>query len=140
LLCFFIFIWMHSLGCNIVRMHWCLKCYMYKNCWQSHWILNERHSRRNISFILFDNHDVAVVTLLLLCHLQGVMREKCQSEIWSCYNFDISRCWRWNKCKLHVRKSFLYIVIKQRDHQFNQFRNKEKLILLTFNKAESSSI
>ncbi len=31
-----------------------------------------------------------------------------------------------------MRKSLLYIVIKQRDHQSNQFRNKEKLILLMF--------
>ncbi len=113
---------------------------MYKNCWQSHQILNERHSRRNISFILLNNYNVAVVMLSLLCHLQGVMREKHWSEIWSCYDFDILRCWRWNECELHMRKSFLYVAIKQRDHQSNWFRNKEKLILLTFNKAESLSI
>jgi len=139
-LCFFIFIWMHSLDCDIVKMCWCLKCYMYKNCWQFHQILNKKHSRRNISFILFNNYDVAVIMLLLLCCLQGVTRRKHQSEIQSCYDFDILRCWRWNECKLCMRKSFLYVVIKQRDHWFNQFRNKEKLILLTFNKAESSSI
>ncbi len=83
LLHFFIFVWVHSLDCNIVRMYWCLECYMYRNCWQSHQILNERYSRRIIFFILFDNHDVAVVMLSLLCHLQDVMREKHQSEIWS---------------------------------------------------------
>ncbi len=42
------------------------------------------------------------------------------------------RCWWWNECKLHMRKSFLYVAIKQRDHQSNWFRNKEKLISLIF--------
>jgi len=132
LLCFFIFVQTHSLGCNIVRMCWCLKCYMYKNHWQAYWILNERYSRKNISFILLNDHNVTVVVLSLLCHLWGVMREKHHLKAQSCYNFDLLRCWRWNECKLCVRKSFLYIVIKQRNHQFNQFKNKEKLILLMF--------
>jgi len=131
-LCFFVLIWAHFLDCNIVKTYWCLKCYMYRNCWQFYWILNEKCNRENISFILLNNYNVAVVTLLLLCCLQSVTREKCCSKTWSCYDFDILRCWRWNKCKLYMRKSFLYIVTKQRDHWSNWFRNKEKLILLTF--------
>ena len=129
---FFIFIWVHLLSCNIIRMCWCFKCYIYKNHWQSCWILNERHSRENISFIFLNDYDVAVATLLLLCHLYSIIREKHHSKIWSCYNFDILRCWRWNECKLYVRKSFLYIAIKQRDYWSNWFKNKEKLILLMF--------
>jgi len=31
-----------------------------------------------------------------------------------------------------MRKSFLYIATEQRDHWSNQFKNKEKLILLMF--------
>ncbi len=123
---------MHFLNCNIIKMCWCLKCYTYKNHWQSHWILNERHSKENIFFIFFNDYDVNVTTLSLLCHLYSVIREKHHLKIWSCYDFNILRYWRWNKCKLYMRKSFLYIVIKQRDHQFNQFKNKEKLILLMF--------
>ncbi len=49
---------------------------MYKNHWQSHWIFNEKHNRENISLILFNNHDIAVDMLSLLCYLQDVMREK----------------------------------------------------------------
>jgi len=113
-------------------MYWCFKCYTYRNCWQSHWILNEKYSKENISLIFFNDYDVTVAMLLLLCHLYNVIREKCCSKIWSCYNFDILRCWRWNECKLYMRKSFLYIVIKQRDHWSNQFKNKKKLILLIF--------
>ncbi len=131
-MCFFILIWVHFLDCNIVKMYWCLKCYIYRNCWQSCWILNERHSRENISLIFLNDYDVIVVMLSLLCHLQSIMRKKCCSKTWSCYNFNILRCWRWNECKLHMRKSFLYIAIKQRNHQSNWFRNKEKLILLIF--------
>ena len=129
---FFIFVWMHFLNCNIIKMYWDLKYYMYRNCWQSYWILNKRYSKEDISFIFFNDYNVTVVTLLLLCHLQSVMREKHHSKTWSCYDFNILRCWRWNECKLYVRKSFLYIIIKQRDHQSNQFKNKEKLILLMF--------
>jgi len=92
LLCFFILIWVHSLDCNIVRMHWCLKYHMYKNCWQSHWILNERHNRENISLILLNDYDVTVVALLLLCCLQDVIREKHCSKTQSCYNFNLLRC------------------------------------------------
>jgi len=33
LLCFFILVWAHFLDCNIVRTHWCLKCYTYRNHW-----------------------------------------------------------------------------------------------------------
>ncbi len=113
-------------------MYWCLKCYMYRNCWQSHWILNKRYSRENISLIFLNDYDVVVVTFLLLCCLHSITREKCCSEVWSCYDFDILRCWRWNECKLCIRKSFLYIAIKQRDHWSNWFKNKEKLILLMF--------
>ncbi len=113
-------------------MHWCLKCYMYRNCWQSHWILNERYSRENISLILLDDYDITTITLLLSCCLQSITREKCHSKAWSCYNFNILRCWRWNECKLCMRKSLLYIVTKQRDHWSNWFRNKEKLISLMF--------
>ncbi len=131
-MCFFILVWVHLLDCNIVKMHWCLKCYMYRNCWQSYWILNKRHSRKNIFFILFNDYDVAVIMLLLLCCLQSVTREKHHLKTWSCYNFNISECWRWNECKLCMRKSFLYIVIKQRDHWFNWFENKEKLISFMF--------
>ncbi len=118
-LCFFIFVWVCSLNCNIIRICWCLECYIYKNCWQFHWILNERHNRENISLILFDNYDVAVDMLLLSCHLQDVMREKHHLKIQSCYDFDLLRCWEWNKCELCMRKSFLYIVTEQRDHWFN---------------------
>jgi len=131
-LCFFIFVWMYLLNCNIIRMCWCLKCYMYKNCWQSHWILNERHSRKNISLIFLNDYNVAVTTLLLLCCLYSVMREKHHLKIWSCYDFNMLRCWRWNKYKLYMRKNFLYIATEQRDHQSNWFENKEKLILLMF--------
>ncbi len=129
---FFILVQMHLLDCNIVKMCWCLKCYTYRNHWQFCWILNEKYRRKNISFIFLNDYNVAVVTLLSLCHLQSVMREKHHSKTWSCYDFNIVRCWRWNECKLYVRKSFLYIIIKQRDHQSNQFKNKEKLILLMF--------
>jgi len=132
LLYFFIFVWVHSLDCNIVKMCWCLKCYIYKNCWQFCWILNERHSRRNISFTFLDNYDVIVDTLLLSCHLQDVMRKKHHLKTQSCYDFDLLRCWRWNECKLCMRKSFLYIATEQRDHQFNWFENKEKLISFMF--------
>jgi len=131
-LCFFIFIWVHLLNCNIIKTCWCFKYYMYRNCWQFCWILNERYSKENISFIFLNNYDVTVAMLLLLCCLYSVMRRKCHSKIWSYYDFDILRCWRWNECKLCVRKNFLYIIIKQRDHWFNWFRNKEKLILLIF--------
>jgi len=113
-------------------MYWCLKCYTYRNCWQFCWILNERYSRKNISFIFLNDYDVNVVMLLLLCCLQDVTREKHHSKSQSCYNFDLLRCWRWNECELCIRKSFLYIAIKQRDHWSNWFRNKEKLILLIF--------
>ncbi len=123
---------MHFLDFNIVKICWCLKCYIYRNCWQFCWILNERHNRRNISLILFNNYDIIVFVLLLLCCLQNITREKCHSKAWSCYNFDILRCWRWNECKLCMRKSSLYIAIKQRDHQFNWFKNKEKLISFMF--------
>jgi len=92
LLCFFIFVWAHSLDCNIVRMCWCFKCYIYENYWQFCWILNERHSKENISLIFLDNHNVAVDTLLLLCHLQDVMREKHHLKTQSCCNFDLLRC------------------------------------------------
>ncbi len=131
-MCFFIFIWVHLLDCNIVKMYWCLKCYMYKNHWQSHWILNERHSRKNISLIFLNNYDVIIVMFLLLCYLHSITREKHCLEAQSCYDFNILRCWRWNECKLYVRKSFLYIVIEQINYWFNWFRNKEKLILLMF--------
>jgi len=129
---FFVYVWAHFLNCNIVKMHWCFKCYIYKNCWQFHWILNEKHSRKNISLIFFNNYNVNVVTLLLLCCLQSVTREKHHSKTWSCYDFNILRCWKWNECKLCMRKSFLYIAIKQRDHWSNWFRNKEKLISFMF--------
>ncbi len=119
LLCFFIFIQAHFLNCDIVRIHWCLKCYIYRNHWQSHWILNERHSRENISFIFLNHYDVAVAMLSLSCHLYSVMREKHHLKIWSCYDFNILRCWRWNKCKLYMRKNFLYIAIKQRNYWSN---------------------
>jgi len=113
-------------------MHWCLKCYTYRNCWQSYWILNEKCNRENISLIFLDDYDVNVAMLSLLCHLYSVTREKHHSKVWSCYDFDILRCWRWNEYKLYMRKSFLYIAIKQRDHQSSWFRNKEKLILFIF--------
>ena len=129
---FFIFVWVCFLNCNIVKMYWCLKCYIYRNCWQFCWILNERHSRKNISLIFLNDYNVIVVMFLLLCHLHSIMREKCCSEAWSCYKFNILRCWRWNECKLYMRKSFLYIVTEQRDHQFNWFKNKEKLISFIF--------
>ncbi len=129
---FFVLIWVHLLNCNIIKTHWCLKCYIYRNCWQSYWILNERHSRENISLIFLNDYDITVVTLSLLCCLLSVIREKHHSKTWSCYDFNILRCWRWNECKLYIRKSFLYIVIKQKDHQSNWFKNKEKLILFTF--------
>ena len=112
LLHFFIFVWMHSLDCNIIKMHWCLKCYIYRNYWQFYWILNERHNRENISLIFLNDYNVTVAMLSLLCHLYSVTREKHHSKIWSCYDFDMLRCWRWNECKLCVRKSFLYIAIK----------------------------
>ncbi len=129
---FFIFIQMHFLDFNIIKMHWCLKCYIYRNCWQSHWILNEKHSKKNISFIFLNDYNVTVVVLSLSCCLQSIMREKCHSKAQSCYNFNILRCWRWNEYKLCIRKSLLYIATKQRDHWSNQFRNKEKLISLMF--------
>ena len=113
-------------------MCWCLECYIYKNYWQFHWILNERHSRKNVSLIFLNDYDVAVATLSLLCHLYSVTREKYCAKIWSCYNFDMLRCWRWNECELYVKKNFLYIAIKQKDHWSNWFRNKEKLISLMF--------
>ncbi len=113
-------------------MCWCLKCYIYRNHWQSYWILNERYSRENISFIFLNNYDVVVVTFLLLCSLQNVTTRKHCSKTWSCYDCNILRCWRWNECKLCIRKSILYIAIKQIDHQSNWFRNKEKLISLIF--------
>jgi len=116
LLHFFVLIWVHFLSCNIVRTHWCLKCYIYENHWQSYWILNEKYSKKNISLILFNNYDVDVAMLLLLCHLYSVTREKHHSKIQSCYDFNILRCQKWNECKLYVRKSLLYVVIKQRDH------------------------
>ncbi len=129
---FFILIWAHLLNCNIIRTHWCLKCYIYRNHWQFCWILNERHSRENIFFIFLNDYNVNVTMLSLSCHLYCVTREKHHSKIQSCYNFNILRCWRWNECKLHMRKSLLYVAIKQRDHQFNWFKNKEKLILFMF--------
>ncbi len=129
---FFIFVWVHLLNCNIVRTHWCLKYYIYRNHWQFCWILNEKYSRKNISLIFLNDYDVTVVTLLLLCCLQSVMREKHHLKTWSCYDFNILRCWRWNEYKLCMRKSFLYIAIKQRNHWSNWFKNKEKLISLIF--------
>jgi len=33
LLHFFIFVQMHPLDCNIVKMCWCLECYIYRNHW-----------------------------------------------------------------------------------------------------------
>jgi len=129
---FFILIWVHLLSCNIIKTCWCLKYYIYRNYWQFCWILNEKYSKKNISLIFLNDHDVTVVMLLLLCCLQSVMREKHHLKTWSCYDFDILRYWRWNKCKLYIRKSFLYITIKQRDHWSNWFKNKEKLILFIF--------
>jgi len=68
---------------------------MYKNYWQSHWILNERHSKENIFLILLDNYNVAVDMLSLSCYLQDVMREKHYLKTQSCYDFNLLRCWRW---------------------------------------------
>ncbi len=92
LLCFFVFVWVYLLDCNIIKIHWCLKCYMYRNHWQSYWILNKKCSRKNISLILLNDYNVIVVTLSLSCYLQSVTREKCCSKTQSCYDFDILRC------------------------------------------------